>query len=515
MTMNQVAPVLPSFDETSEPVIAPLPPESYLAGESFDPSIEGGPGLLEVRVGTLTRTFGEVVRDFNRLTPGEITSLQVSMYQSGLYSGDLYSSGGSPLWGSARDVPTQRAFLKLLEIGSLHPNVSLQQVLADERRRSAGRLSRLVDQNERARRGEAPGQRVDILPDVTLSSEESLRQIYRAAAQQLLGKDPTAEQEEAFASSIKGRQLAEGQADIDEARAASQAGADAAAKAAAGDDELIPQAELDAFRGGIEMVANGAASLSGGSPNTRRRGPGRDQSGLSNVTLAQWAAEARADGIPIPNLLTPETRAIVVDHQLRKWYSLYGGDWESVATSYLAAVEEGLGHRGTGAAPTANDDGRSYRAGPPPRSPSGARIGEAMSAPRGGATEPGSIGEAMSAPRGAAPPSGYPSAREPADRLGRSPSPGTPTPITPGRTDLSPLVEAALAAMNQALGIAPPTTPGTGGAPPVQFFGGRVREQIDPAAEALERAKRENPLDAFQFSMMRQLQVLDQMMGGR
>lgn len=503
MTMNQVAPVLPSFDETSGPVIAPLPPESYLAGESFDPSIEGGPGLLEVRVGTLTRTFGEVVRDFNRLTPGEITSLQVSMYQSGLYSGDLYSSGGSPLWGSARDVPTQRAFLKLLEIGSLHPNVSLQQVLADERRRSAGRLSRLVDQNERARRGEPPGQRVDILPDVTLSSEESLRQIYRAAAQQLLGKDPTAEQEEAFATSIKGRQLAEGQADIDEARAASQAGADAAAKAAAGDDTLVPQSELDAFRGGIEMVANGAASLRGGSPNTRSRGPARDPSGLSNATLAQWAAEARADGIPIPNLLTPESRTIVVDHQLRKWYSLFGGDWESVATSYLAAVEEGLGLRNAGAGVAAPSPA------PAPTHDIGAR-GRPPAAPNPLDPHPSPFPRATGA---LTPPDGE---RERAYRFGPPPGrPGGMTPLTPGRTDLGPLVEAALGAMNQALGIAPPSTPGAGGAPPVQFYGGRIREQIDPAAEALERAKRENPLDAFQFSMMRQLQVLDQMMGGR
>lgn len=503
--------------ETEVPASRPsVMPNEVLAGQELDANTNergiGGPGLWTAPTATGVKTFRQLAIEAHRLTPAELEDLQHRLYRAGLYDDAVYTKHANPEWGRF-DEATQNAYLKGLLEANLHPDKTFEQHLTERVGSERQRIASL--QTDGALKDLQPRLlSSDVVPlsNINVDDPAALRKVANSVTRSLLGMDASDSFRDAFAAEIRQQQVAQGaQAQAQQVAAANtRAGVErASAETAAGYDRakaLGPDATADELGAFKDVVANeivGPVSAFASGPAYSPMAAKLTQYGIDTETLAQWAAQARADGVAVPALSTPQAVELVVDDHVKRLYKQSGGDWTSVAHQFAydidAAMKKSRGGGAYGGQTLAPIAGRS---GP------SSGMGQRTLGAQARAHSEGTIFTQPHAQTALG--------LDPSGRLIRPEREGAQQ-ATPAMTDLGPVASQIVASMGTRLGRAPGqgvTGGGVVGDNTPIFTGGQTVEQIDPAARAEEEIRKQRPGEVYEYGLMNVMQAFEQMLSG-
>jgi len=528
----------PSTDQTSTERRPSVQPWEILGGQSFDTNVNeqgvGGPGLWTAPLDSGIKTYNQIAQEAWKLTPAEVEDLQQRLLQAGYYSDQVYAKHANPEWGHMDDA-TQEAYYNALLDASRKAGTgqTLEDHLVERAASQRDRLARLQTSALDTLRPRLLTPDVVNLSNITVDDPAALRETFRRAAKDALGMDLSDDEADRFAASIRGEQVAQGeriqgqQRAVAEARAAQERSTAEQEAALDRAQALGPDAtteEIKAFRDVIQNEVVGPISAFAAGSAFSPMGAKINAYGVDSETLAQWAAEARARGVVVPALSTPQAVDLVVDNHLRQLYKETGGDWHSVAIRFAYDVDQSMkrsrGGRAFGGQPSPLEGpiagmaqrtlGTEARRGQMPAditTPSGAtpigtqaRRGAVPGVVTGGGPTQATINEHIDRSYAA----------QAAAYAGRSQP-----------TELDPLASQIVASMNRMLGREAGTPaaagqPGGGGVigsnAPV-FAGGAVFENIDPAARAQEQLRREHGGEIEEYQLMGVMRTLESLLG--
>lgn len=260
----------------------------------------------------------------------QLTTLQMRMWEAGFYESDV-----RPDWGVA-DAATQGALQQLMYVSLERPRATLDEILDEfsEGRITARAAELDAERAAQVQQLEAELGRIQIEQQY---STETIEEVIETLSKELFGEDIS---DEATAELIARLQAEQGEG--------FQAQRDAVFQnAMAGFNAMDSIPGLDAFMAAI------AGKESGGKYDSRN--PSSGAFGKYQILPSNWAAWARAAGLPGDAPQTPENQEIVARNQISTYYRQFG-NWRDVAIAWYAGpgrVASSFGHDASqGAYPT-------------------------------------------------------------------------------------------------------------------------------------------------------------------